>query len=63
MKSVMVSSIGYVEKVLFLKNQVDIFKNKVRTHIFSVFWGLLLHKALEGKSQNEICNGSLIRLC
>ncbi len=46
-----------------LKDQVDIFKNKLRTHIFSVLGGLLLHKPLEGKSQNEICNGYLVRFC
>ena len=51
MKSVNVTEFHYVNKV-FKKNQVDIFKNKLRTHIISVLVGLLLHKSLEGKSQN-----------
>jgi hypothetical protein len=35
-----------------LKNQIDIFKNKLRTHIFS-FVGSFAPQALKGKSQNE----------
>ena len=60
MKSVNVTELHYVNKV-FKKNQVDLFKNKLRTRIFSVLGGLLLHKTLEGKSQNEICNGYLVQ--
>ena len=51
MKSVNVTEFNYGNK-RFQKNQVDIFKNKLRTHFISVLVGLLLQKALEGKSQN-----------
>ena len=61
MKFVMVTKFSYFKKVFFEKNQVDIFKNKLRTLILS-FEGLLLYKPLEGKSQNEMCNGYLVQL-
>ena len=48
-------------KVFFKKNQADIFKNKLRTPIL-IFGGLLLHKPLGGKSQNEMCYGHLDQL-
>ena len=58
----MVTKFNYVKKVFFEKNQVNIFKNKLRTHIFSVLGGLLLHKPLKGKFQNEMCYGHLDQL-
>ena len=60
-KSVIVIQFSCVKKIQH-KNQPDIFKNIIRTHIFS-FWGVKPHWPLDGKCYNEICNDYLAQLC
>ncbi len=60
MKCVMVLSSVIFEK-LSLKNQVDIFKNNLRTP-FLVFWGVFCSTSPRRKVPNEMCDGYLVQL-
>ena len=49
-------------KKLFFLNQVNIFKYKLRTHMFSVWAVSFAPQAPRKKSQNEMYNGYLVQL-